>query len=73
MSATRTYTFDTTNQAMWAEDVARERSIPAEVVQAPAEAKAKCGLALRTLLRHAPALEQALEEEGVPYAVFSPS
>lgn len=61
------YTFDTTNQAMWAEDVARERDIPAEVVSAPPEARARCGLALRTLATWAPALEAALREEGVPF------
>lgn len=65
----RLYTFDTTNQAMWAEDVARESGIPAEVVPAPPEAKSKCGLALRTTLEHAPSLEQAMESEGIPYAV----
>lgn len=65
----RSYLFDTTNQAMWAEDVARERGIPAEVVPAPPEAKAKCGLALRTTTAHATDLEAAMEEEGIPYLV----
>ena len=64
------YLFDTTTAAMWAEDVAEERSIPAEVVPAPPEAKSKCGLALRTLSRHAALLEEALREEGVPFTPY---
>lgn len=66
----RLYLFDTTNSAMWAEDVALERGIPAEVVPAPPEADAKCGLALRTLVEHAAPLESALEEEGVPFKPY---
>lgn len=63
----RLYLFDTTNAAMWAEDVALARGIPAELVPAPPEAEAKCGLALRTLAEHRGAIEAALEEEGVPF------
>lgn len=66
----RLYLFDTTNSAMWAEDVALERGIPAEVVPAPPEADAKCGLALRTLAEHAPSLEKALADEGVPFKPY---
>lgn len=65
----RLYLFDTTNSAMWAEEVALKRRIPAEVVPAPPEAEAKCGLALSTLAEYADALEEALEEEGVPFIV----
>lgn len=61
------YLFETTNLTMWAEDVARERSIPAEVAPAPPEAKDSCGLSLRTPAAHAPALEAAMEEEGIAY------
>ena len=63
----RIYLFDTTTSAMWAEDVAVARSIPAEVVPAPSDAKAKCGLALQTLDEHAENLEAALRDEGVPF------
>lgn len=66
----RLYLFDTTTAAMWAEDVALGRSIPAEVVPAPPGAEAKCGLALRTLDEHAGALEAALREEGVPFRPY---
>ena len=61
------FTFDTTHLALGAEDTARERSIPAEVVPAPPEAKAKCGLALRTTAEHADALSAALGEEGIAF------
>ena len=33
-SPTRTFVFETTHHAMWAEDVARDQAIPAEVVPA---------------------------------------
>lgn len=65
----RVYLFDTTNLTMWAEDVAREREIPAEVVPAPPAAEDKCGLAIRTLAGHAEALEAAMREEGIDFTV----
>ena len=49
MPGSRLFTFDTTHHALWAEEVAGERAIPAEVVPAPAEAGARCNLALETL------------------------
>ena len=61
------FTFDTTHLAMWAEDTARERGIPAEVVPAPPEAKAKCGLALRTATERADELAAALRDEGIRF------
>ncbi len=68
----RIFTFDTTHHALWAEDVAGDRAIPAEVIPAPAESKAKCSLALRTFQERFADLERALEEEGVAFAVYSP-
>lgn len=65
--AVRVYLFDTTNLAMWAEEVALEHGVPAEVVAAPPGARDKCGLALRTLERHGAALEAALDTAGVGY------
>jgi hypothetical protein len=65
------YLFDTTHQAMWAEEVARARGIPAEVVSAPADAKAKCGLALRTLGENCAALESALVSEGIEFRPYA--
>ncbi len=67
--ATRTFIFETTHHAMWAEDVAKEQAISAEVVPAPPEAGAKCGVALRTLADQAEALARALGQEGIAYQI----
>jgi Protein of unknown function (DUF3343) len=65
---TRTiFTFDTTHHALWAEEVARERGVPAEVIPAPPAARARCNLALETLPEEVDALALALDAEGVPY------
>lgn len=61
------FTFDTTHMALWAEEVAREEGIPAEIVPAPPEARAKCGLALATPGPSVPELETALAREGVAF------
>ncbi|GMR13484.1 MAG: hypothetical protein BMS9Abin29_1694 [Gemmatimonadota bacterium] len=66
----RIFTFNTTHHALWAEDVAVNRGIPAEVIPAPAESKAKCSLALRTFPDRFADLERALEEEGVAFALY---
>jgi hypothetical protein len=65
------FTFETTHMALWAEDTARERGIPAEVVPAPPQAQAKCGLALRTTVARFDELAGALREEGVSFGVFA--
>ena len=65
------YLFETTHQAMWAEDVAREEGIPAEVVGAPADAKAKCGLALRSEGVHCRALELAMTNQGIEFRAYA--
>jgi hypothetical protein len=62
--------FDTTHHAMWAEEVARERGIAADVVPAPEGTDAKCGLALEVLPEGFDALRVALDQEGVPHRVF---
>ena len=64
------FTFETTHMALWAEDTARERRIPAELVPTPAQAKAKCGLALRTVEQRFDELAQALRDEGVQFATY---
>jgi hypothetical protein len=66
-SARATLVFDTTTAALWAEEVARDAGIPAEIVPAPADAAAKCDLALETLVVHVQALEAALGAQGVPH------
>jgi hypothetical protein len=64
------FLFETTHHALWAEDVARERELPAEVVPAPAAAKAKCGLALQTLPHLRSALAEALDGEGIAFRLY---
>ena len=69
-TATRTFVFETTHHAMWAEDVARDHAIPAEVVPAPPDGGARCGVALRTPGHRAGELAQALDEERILYTIL---
>lgn len=62
--------FDTTHHAMWAEELARENGIPAEVVPAPEQAEAKCGLALEVLPDSVEQLTDVLTREGVPHRIL---
>ncbi len=66
-----TLVFDTSTAALWAEEVAVERGIPAELVAAPAASDAKCDLALVTHVEHERELSAALGEEGVPFRRWS--
>ena len=66
------FTFETTHHALWAEEVAADAAIPAEVVPAPPEARARCTLALETLPEEAGRLAGALEAAGVPFGRFRP-
>jgi hypothetical protein len=61
------FTFDTTHHALWAEEVAEARGIPAQVIPAPPAARARCNLALETLPDEIDALAAALDEAGVPF------
>lgn len=69
-SPTRTFVFETTHHAMWAEDVARDQAIPAQVVPAPPDGGARCGVALRTPVHRADELAQALDDERILYRVL---
>lgn len=62
--------FNTTHHAMWAEELARENGIAAEVVPAPEQAEAKCGLALEVLPDSVEQLTAVLNREGVPHRVL---
>jgi hypothetical protein len=64
------FTFDTTHHALWAEEVAREAEIPAQVIPAPPAARARCDLALETLPEEAERLTEALREAGVPFGSY---
>ncbi len=69
-STARLFLFDTSHYAMWAEDVAAEAKVPADVVPAPPETDAKCGLALRVPGDRAEELRTAFDEEGIPYSLL---
>ncbi len=66
-NSTAVFTFDTSHHALWAEDVARERSIPCEVIPAPPESGSKCDLALRTRKEAGDVLEEAFSGEGIEF------
>ncbi|HSJ13662.1 MAG TPA: DUF3343 domain-containing protein [Longimicrobiales bacterium] len=59
--------FDTTHHAMWAEQLAREHRVGAEVVPAPAASQARCDLALEYLPEDEAVLLTALEAAGVAF------
>ncbi|MGQ0561940.1 MAG: DUF3343 domain-containing protein [Gemmatimonadota bacterium] len=62
--------FDTTHNALWAEEVARERGIAVEVVPAPTGVDAKCGMALEVLTEKFDELRELLAAEGVPFRLY---
>lgn len=63
-------TFPTTHHALHAEEIAGRLRLGAEVIPAPAEANAKCDLALECLDEDVPGLRIALDEAGVRYDIF---
>jgi hypothetical protein len=67
----RIMVFDTTHHALWAEEVARERGFVVEVVPAPEGVDAKCGMALEVLGEMFEDLQHVLNEEGIPFRVYS--
>lgn len=73
MPATPVFTFSTTHHALWAEEVARDRGIPAEVIPAPPAAHARCNLALEVLPSGVDPLRDALSVEGVPFTLYAPA
>jgi hypothetical protein len=64
---TAVLTFDTTHHALWAEELAREQQLGAQVIPAPAGSKAKCSLALEVLDEDYDVLIAALQKNGVQY------
>jgi|GEM_PF-1005788 len=66
------FTFETTHQALWAEDVAREKGVPHEMAPAPPEVDAKCGLSVRTPAGHADGLARPSRRKGSSSGVRSP-
>jgi hypothetical protein len=62
---THIFTFDTTHHALWAEQIALDLRLGAQVIPAPAAAKAKCSLALEVLEEDTETLREALDAQGV--------
>jgi hypothetical protein len=58
--------------APWAEEVAQEAGIPAEIIPAPPAAQARCNLALETLPEEVEHLADTLAAQGVPHGRWSP-
>lgn len=63
-------TFPTTHHALHAEEIAVRLRLGAQVVPAPAEANAKCDLALECLDEDLTDLRSALDEAAVRYDIF---
>ncbi|MEK9502183.1 DUF3343 domain-containing protein [Gaopeijia maritima] len=61
------FLFPSTHMAMWAEEVAEEASLPAELVPAPPGSEALCDLALQTFDHLEGAVRTALVEAGVDF------
>jgi hypothetical protein len=59
--------FAGTDHVLWAEEVARERGIPAEVVPTPKGIRRRCRLSLRTVAAQARELEEALRQEEIEF------
>jgi hypothetical protein len=66
----RIFTFDTTHHALWAEQIALDLRLGAQVIPAPAAAKAKCSLALEVLEEDIEVLRNALDAQGVMFREF---
>lgn len=67
MTGRQLFTFDSTHAALWAEEIAREKGIPAEIVPAPPGVVARCNLALEVLEEDVEALANDLMEAGVDF------
>ncbi|HEX6641996.1 MAG TPA: putative Se/S carrier-like protein [Thermoanaerobaculia bacterium] len=72
MSRVHTLVFETTHHALWAEEVAREMRLGAEVVPAPAAARAGCDLAIAVLDEDFETFLGELRERGINVRVFEP-
>ena len=62
-------TFDTTHHALLAEELAQEHGIAADIIPAPADARAKCDLALEFMRDEKDALCELLTSAGVAFRV----
>jgi hypothetical protein len=63
-------TFDSTHQAMRAEDILRAEGVGLEVVPPPANLRSGCGLALRVGVEDVPSVVAALARRRADYAAI---
>ncbi|MGH7552311.1 MAG: DUF3343 domain-containing protein [Longimicrobiales bacterium] len=66
----RLLTFDTTHHALWAEQLALDSGLGVQVVPAPADADAKCDLALEFLPEEEATLIEALSASSIPFQLY---
>jgi hypothetical protein len=66
----RTFTFDTTHHALWAEEIAKEDRIPHEIVPSPPEANARCDIAIAILAEDVARMAGLLESSGVSFRIY---
>ena len=63
-------TFDTTHHALWAEELAKEREIPHEVVSAPPAANARCSIAIEILRVDIGTFSALLKENAISSRIY---
>jgi len=66
-------TFDTTHHALWAEEVAKDNRVPIDIVPAPADANARCDIAIATLPEEVERLAALLSLAGIEFRIFQNS
>lgn len=72
MTARQLFTFDSTHAALWAEEIANDNGIPAEIVPAPPGVLARCNLALEVLAEDVEDLVLSLSDAGVEFQAPQP-
>ena len=72
MTGSHPLVFETTHHALWAEEVAREMRLGAEVVPAPAAARAGCDIALAVLDADLETMLTELRERGIAFRIHEP-
>ncbi len=69
--SSRILLFESSNATLWGEDIALEEGIDVEVIHAPPEAEASCGVALRVAAKDVARLGRALAQEGLEFEAWA--
>ncbi len=67
----RIVVFQNSQDAQWAEEVARAKGFAVAVVPAPQSIDMKCGMALEVLQESFEDLEAVFAQEGIPFKVYA--